>query len=220
MTSRDTRILADFVALCAYPECPLCVLVQRAEVRTVQVFCAEGAGDEQRRADVRAARGLCVHHGAILRDARDALAAAVTALDVMTNLLRDLDAIQRAPRWPKPRIKTPEQCPVCAEVARYNRAVCAGIVAWAADETFQHALAHSHGICAPHLRTIAGGVVLPAAFYDAQRTAWQRVHADVAEYIRKRDDRYRHEPDAHEADAWRRAWKVIAGTFAQPDSPQ
>jgi hypothetical protein len=148
------------------------------------------------------------------------LAAAVTALDVMTNLLRDLDAIQRAPRWPKPRIKTPEQCPVCAEVARYNRAVCAGIVAWAADETFQHALAHSHGICAPHLRTIAGGVVLPAAFYDAQRTAWQRVHADVAEYIRKRDDRYRHEPDAHEADAWRRAWKVIAGTFAQPDSPQ
>jgi hypothetical protein len=212
MTSRDTRILADFVALCEYPECPICALVRRAEVRTVQVFCAEGAGDEQRRADVRAARGLCAHHGSILRDARDALAAAVTALDVMTNVLRDLDTLKSAPRWPKPRFKIPAQCPVCVEMNHYNQAVCAGVIAWASDASFLAALSASHGICAPHIRFIADRMVLPSEFIDAQRSAWQRVHADVAEYIRKRDDRFRHEPDAHEADAWRRAWLVIAGT--------
>ncbi len=214
MSTRDTRILADFTALCMYPECPICALVRRAELRTVQVYCAEGAGDELRRADIRASRGLCVHHGAILRDARDALAAAVTALDVITNLLRDLTAVQQAARWPKPRMKSPAPCPVCADMTRYNRAVCAGIAAWADDVAFQNVLATSHGICAPHFRHIANRSVLPDGFIEAQRTAWERVHAEVAEYIRKRDDRFKHEPDANEADAWRRAWFVITGSSA------
>ena len=212
MTTRDTRILAEFRTLCAHPECPICAMVRHAEVRTLQVFCAEGAGDELRRADIRSARGLCVHHGAMLRDARDALAAAVTALDLMTNLLRDLDGLERAPRWPKPRINRPKKCPVCTEMTRYNLAVCAGVRAWCDDAQFQTVLAQSHGICAPHLRLLASQAVLPPGFIAAQRTAWERVRADVAEYIRKRDDRFRHEPDAHEADAWRRAWFVISGS--------
>lgn len=212
MTQRDTRILADFCELCTAPECPICALVRRAELRVLQTYCAEGAGDELRRADIRAARGLCGHHSTQLRDARDALAAAVTALDVMDNLLRDLDALDT--RWSLARqpMKKPARCPVCVDVARYSRSVCIGIAAWSDAPLLLAALATSHGICAPHLRDMSAHRSLPTLFVAAQRTAWTRVRDDVAEYIRKRDDRYRSEPDGIEADAWKRSWAVITGT--------
>ncbi|MFM2032532.1 MAG: hypothetical protein RLZZ297_1297 [Chloroflexota bacterium] len=211
MTSRDIRILADFCELCSQPECPICAFVRRAEHRTLQIYCAEGAGDEQRRADVRAARGLCGHHSHMLRDARDALAAAVTALDIMDNLLRDLTATNARSPWQR-RPNRPARCPVCVDVERYDRSVCAGIAAWADDERLCTALAASHGVCAPHLRTLATRGSLPPAFLDAQTTAWSRLRAEVAEYIRKRDDNYRREADGGEADAWKRAWCLISGT--------
>lgn len=212
MTQRDIRILADFCDLCTAPECPICALVRRAELRTLQTYCAEGAGDEQRRADVRAARGLCGHHSAQLRDARDALAAAVTALDVMDNLLRDLQSLDGALPWGRKRLAAPERCPVCIDVARYDHSVCAGIIAWADEPRLHTALTASHGICGPHLRALASQKRLPKAFLLAQRTAWTRVRDEVAEYIRKRDDRFRREGDGIEADAWKRAWSLITGT--------
>jgi hypothetical protein len=212
VTERDKRILFDFVDACLLPRCPICTLVQRAEQRTLAVYCAEGAGDQQRRADVRAARGLCAPHGAQLRDAKDAMAAAVTAYDVLTNLQRDLVAVRSNPRtWGRRGIARPEPCPVCVDMQRYNRAVCAGIVAWSADLSLQQALANSHGICGPHLRTISRQAGVADEFWGAQSQAWQRLHDQLGEFIRKRDDRFRHERQAEEADAWKRAWHQISG---------
>lgn len=212
MTERDKRILLDFIDGCLLPRCPICTLVLRAEQRTLAVYCAEGAGDQQRRADVRAARGLCAAHGAQLRDARDAMAAAVTAYDVLTNLQRDLVAVQSNPRkWGRRGIAPPKPCPVCIDMQRYNRAVCAGIVAWSNDVLLHQALAASQGICGPHLRVISRQPSVADEFWAAQSQAWQRLHDELGEFIRKRDDRFRHERQAHEADAWKRAWHQISG---------
>lgn len=215
MTERDKRILFDFVDACANPECPICQLVRRAERRTVAVYCIEGSGDQQRRAQVRAARGLCAHHGSLLRDAQDAMAAAVTALDVMTNLLRDLADDQQS-RLLK-RAYRPTPCPVCVEMRTYNRAVCAGVVAWQDDPDLLRALAQSQGICAVHLRFIVAHWRVALPWWDAQRSAWTRIHGELEEFVRKRDDRFRHELHTSDADAWKRAWMQISGTTNQTD---
>lgn len=211
---RDKRILFDFVDACATPECPICQLVRRAERRTVAVYCIEGSADQQRRAQVRAARGLCVHHGALLRDAKDAMAAAVTALDVMTNLLRDVPTLTNPPTMLR-RHTRPRPCPVCAEMRQYDHAVCAGVVAWHEDPDLLNALSHSQGICAPHVRYIAAHWRVSMPWWDAQRTAWMRIHAELEEFVRKRDDRFRHETHTSDADAWKRAWMQISGTANQ-----
>lgn len=219
MQDRDRRILLDFIDRCAQPGCPICALVSRAELRTLQVYCAEGAGDEIRRADVRAARGLCVRHSDQLQDARDAMAAAVTAFDVLTNLQRDLG---NAPvtGWRRTRMYKPLPCPVCRDVRRYDRAVCAGVIAWADQTELLTALAASNGICAPHLRWIRDNTTVPPAFIEAQATAWARLHAELAEFIRKRDDRFRHEGDADERDAWKRVWRIISGSVVVSDTKE
>lgn len=211
MAERDRRILFDFVEACALPECPICQLVQRAERRTVAVYCIEGSGDQQRRAQVRDARGLCAHHGALLRDAKDAMAAAVTALDVMTNLLRDVPTLRHKQTLVH-RHRRPIECPVCTEMRSYDHAVCAGVVAWQHDQDLLNALASSQGVCAPHLRAIAAEWELADAWWDAQLRAWTRLHAELAEFVRKRDDRFRHEAHAADADAWKRSWIQISGT--------
>ena len=211
MTERDKRILFDFVDACNRPECPICQLVTKAELRTVAVYCIEGSGDQERRAQVRAARGLCVHHGALLRDAKDAMAAAVTALDVLTNLMRDLPVLAQKQTIVR-RHYRPQKCPVCVDMHRYDAAVCAGIVAWQDDTDLQRALAQSQGICAVHLTRIATLGVVTQLFWDAQQQAWARLHAELAEFVRKRDDRFRHETHHSDADAWKRAWMQISGT--------
>jgi hypothetical protein len=214
VTERDKRILFDFVEACAVPECPICQLVRRAERRTVAVYCIEGSGDQQRRAQVRAARGLCAHHATLLRDAKDAMAAAVTALDVMTNLLRDLPHLTDKPHLFK-RHYRPRPCPVCAEMRQYDHAVCAGVVAWHEDPDLLVALRQSQGICAHHLRYIAAQWQMSLPWWDAQRTAWVRLHGELEEFVRKRDDRFRHETHTTDADAWKRAWMQISGTTDQ-----
>ena len=212
MTERDKRILFDFVDACAMPRCPICTLVQRAEQRTLAVYCAEGAGDQQRRADVRAARGLCATHGSQLCDAKDAMAAAVTAYDVLTNLQRDLTALRSNSRgWRRRGIAQPLPCPVCVDMQRYNRAICAGIGVWSNEESLQQALMSSQGICGPHLRTISRQSGVSDGFWSAQFLDWQRLHDELGEFIRKRDDRFRHERQASEADSWKRAWHQISG---------
>jgi hypothetical protein len=49
-------------------------------------------------------------------------------------------------------------------------------------------------------------------WWDAQRMAWMRIHDELAEFVRKRDDRFRHETHTTDADAWKRAWMQISGT--------
>lgn len=218
VTDRDRRMLFDFIEACASPHCPICSIVAKAELRTLQTYCAEGAGDELRRADVRAARGLCVRHATQLQEARDAMAAAVTAYDVLSNLLRDLDAVITTKQrpWARKRMHTPTPCPVCADVSRYTRAVCAGVSAWSDEADMCRALQNSFGICAPHLRWIIDQTTPHAEFLAAQHVAWSRLHAEVGEFVRKRDDRFRHEAQSTEGDAWKRAWRVINGATESP----
>lgn len=218
VSDRDRRMLFDFVEACALPDCPICTLVAKAELRTLQVYCAEGAGDELRRADVRAARGLCVRHATQLQEARDAMAAAVTAYDVLSNLLRDLDAVIKSGNsWSRKKMTVPQSCPVCLDVARYTRAVCAGVTAWSDNAELCQALQQSHGICAPHLRWMIANSKPTPELLAAQHVAWSRVHAEVGEFVRKRDDRFRHEAQAGVGDAWKRAWRIINGNTESPN---
>jgi hypothetical protein len=218
VSDRDRRMLFDFVEACKLPDCPICTLVAKAELRTLQVYCAEGAGDELRRADVRSARGLCVRHASQLQEARDAMAAAVTAYDVMSNLLRDLDAVIKSGNgWSRKKMTAPQSCPVCLDVARYTPAVCAGVSAWSDEPELCHALQLSHGICAPHLRWMVANTKPTPELLAAQYVAWSRLHAEVGEFVRKRDDRFRHETQAGEGDAWKRAWRIINGHTEAPE---
>ncbi len=44
-----------------------------------------------------------------------------------------------------------------------------------------------------------------------QRTVWQALEAELQEFIRKSDYQYTGEPIGEERDAWRRAFRLLAG---------
>jgi DNA-binding transcriptional MerR regulator len=81
------------------------------------------------------------------------------------------------------------------------------------DELAQ-AYAASHGFCLPHLQQILDHVEDPAALellLTLTHARLQAIDAELAEYIRKNDHRFNHEPWGSERDAWKRVIPLMGG---------
>jgi hypothetical protein len=75
-------------------------------------------------------------------------------------------------------------------------------------------------LCLPHFRRAVAAVGNEESFtalVEAQKAVWQRLRADLAEFIRKNDHRFRGEPFGLEGDAWLRAIEAVSG--AAPPKP-
>lgn len=228
----------DIVEAMADPGCAFCALQKRAADRYLDALLWESVNDPRLRREVTAARGFCRDHAWMLVRPGTALSSAIIYKDVVagaahvvqnasgnvqrTTIGQRLRASFRRRRPAEDalaRALAPTQaCPVCINAAEIEGHLCATVAT--AMKRSDDFLAHyraSAGLCLAHFGVLIGGTTQPearAALIDAQLAIWQSLEAELAEFIRKTDYRFRHEKFGDERDAWERVIALTSG--AQP----
>jgi len=189
--------------------CPICTLEQRSVERQLRAFFAEFVNDPAARAQFRKSRGFCIHHTSLILELGDALAISILYADLAE---RTQATWQTSPTRrfltsnPNPGIPW-SPCHACAAQmeasARYTQALAAGLErpeVWAGVEADER-------LCLDHITGILN-VAKPAIkkrFQDLESSRLAQLQAEMEEFIRKNDYRFRGEAWGTERDAWQRA---------------
>ncbi len=223
----------DIVEAMASPGCAFCKLQQRAAERYLDAFLWESVNDPRPRRQVSAARGFCRDHAWLLVRPGAALSTAIIYQDVVgavVNAIRATPVVEKRSFWqrvealwggesrndPIVRALQPQQpCPVCANAAEIEGHLCATVLD--VMKRSRDFLAHyqaSSGLCVAHFRALIGATSQPelrSALIDAQLAIWEALRAELAEFIRKNDHRFREETFGVERDSWERAMALTSG---------
>jgi len=214
--------------------CPLCVLVERAERKAVDLFLYDQVNDISRRDALRASRGLCLYHTGLLGEGRSALGIAIVSRDILRTMTAELEAAPPGGAdtigWLRDRLGAgaggqlaarigPQAgCPMCEERPRVEAPLIAGLLGNFGDESFAAAFDACGGLCRLHLGATlrAADAATVRALAARQAAAWRRLEAELDEFIRKHDYRFTGE-GLHDAerDVWRRALRLSSGWYEE-----
>jgi Family of unknown function (DUF6062) len=242
----DPRTRDDLLAAMSQATCPLCVLLERAERKAVDMFLYDQVNDISRRDALRASRGLCFNHSSMLAEGRSALGVAILSRDILRTMTTELEVgssrQERQERKEgdekatKPlaflaflavnigaklaaRIEPQAGCPMCAERPRIEAPLIMGLLHNLRDTDFAAVFDASAGLCRIHLAGTlrAADTAGARALAARQATIWRRLEADLDEFIRKHDYRFQGEAFEVERDVWRRALQTTSGWYT-PDA--
>jgi len=216
--------------------CALCHLAQRAVERFLDNLLYENVNDPGVRRDVRQARGFCNLHAWQLRDQRGALGIAILHRDVLSTVTERVQKTQPADARPTPllRVRAPlvtaRPMPAAATLASDlapQRICLACQTREDAEEIYIHVLlehindpeitegfSRSGSLCLPHFRRVLQQVRDEATarrLIAMQLGAWEQLLAELDEFIRKQDYRFRDEGLGAEGDSWIRAVARVSG---------
>jgi hypothetical protein len=235
----DPRTRDDLLSALAQGACPLCVLLERAERKAVDMFLYDQVNDISRRDALRASRGLCLYHSSMLAEGRSALGVAILSRDILRTMTAELEVganrqerKEGDERISQPfaflaslagkigaglaaRIEPQAGCPMCAERPRIEAPLIMGLLHNLRDSDFAAAFDASAGLCRMHLAGTLRAADTTAARALAARQAaiWRRLEADLDEFIRKHDYRFQGETFDVERDVWRRALQTTSGWY-------
>lgn len=205
--------------------CPVCHAARRTAGHTVRALLSESVMDPGVRARLRAAHGFCTDHALLaLRLAGvDGQGIGMLYDSILEHLREEVMGAarrRRAFRWPwQPEQADPlaphRVCLVC-EAERDRADTYLDLLASASshDVLGSAARQEDRGICLPHLRwglQQAGNPDRAGRLAELFLQGEQRIRADLAEYLRKQDHRYRHEEQGRERGSWRRALLWVTG---------
>lgn len=210
--------------------CPVCSLNDRDERRYVDATLYDQVTNVRWRGKIRAARGFCAAHTTrILDEGRSALGVALIADDLLKTLQELLGAGTQEPpsAWGRllggvasgsrglaGRLRRAEPCPLCAHLTQQTPVHLRSLLQDLETDEGRRAYATSTGLCLPHLvQTLESGE--PAGglppLIERQKEVWRSLESELGEFIRKSDYQFRGEPIGEEGDAWRRAFRLLAG---------
>jgi len=221
---------------CGEPGCPVCRCVRDDSARHLTALLSEHVTDPETRAALRAARGFCNWHAAMLRDIPDAgFAVAILSADLIaaegvragrlraagdggTARLAGLGRLLGAgSRRPGRNGRTREgACLTCRTVrdgeARYLREMLGSV----GRPDFDAAFDHADGLCRPHLARLADLAEARSAsalerLIEQNRAKWRRLEGVLRRFIEKHDHRRRAPLTEEEARSWRLALELLAG---------
>jgi hypothetical protein len=231
--TNDPRTRDDLLEAMGKHACPLCVLVERIERKAVDLFLYDQVNDISRRDALRASRGLCLHHTAMLAEGRSALGIAILSRDILRAMTAELENAApgdtAALGWLRDRlgagagaqlatrIGPQAPCPMCDERPRIEAPLIAGLLRNFGDESFAAAFDECGGLCRAHLAGAlqAADAASARALAIRQAAAWRRLEAELDEFIRKHDFRFQGEVLDAERDVWRRALRLASGWYAE-----
>jgi hypothetical protein len=221
---------------CSQPGCPVCRVVLGLVDRYLNVLFYEGVNDIPTRATLRRSRGFCSSHARRLLggEVGNALGIAIIYNDVLTNVLRDLPPVdgeeqsggvaafflragRQAGSWVKKTLSALSPtgiCLACTERDQVSRLAVDILLYSLQEEEFSTALAGSDGLCLLHLRQAvdqSGSEEKAVLLLQTSLPQIEALNADLAEFIRKNDYRFRSEGFGKEGDAWRRAVAKVQG---------
>jgi len=217
------------------PGCALCALALRSMRRYFETLGYESVNDPGIRNAVRAARGFCEVHGRMLREARDALGTAIIHRDLLTTFADALggtvyrasslgDLLRQAiggqssanSNGGADALAPQEPCPACARRQSTDQLYIDVLMQHLNEDALLPLFRKSAGLCLPHLRQALRHAPDASAFerlQAAQLAIWQRLGAELDEFIRKHDHRYAAEPAGAEGSSWSRAGELVSGQF-------
>jgi hypothetical protein len=232
MTGRPP-LARELMELLPADGCPVCALVGRAVRRHLVAYAVEGVNDLAIRDRLRASRGYCARHAQVFwQEVRHQLGVALIYQDVVINLIRALEAVDPTAASPLDRLMTslgapraraaadaaalaPQAaCPACDAEADAERRVTTELLHQLRLDDFQTAYAAGPGLCLPHFRRALAGArhdTQITTLVQTQLRVWRTLHADLTEYIRLQDYRFRDEPRGPEQRAPGQATETIAG---------
>ena len=221
---------SDLHAAYEQDRCPICVLNDRDERRYIDYTLYDHVTNVQWRAKIREARGFCAAHTTrILAEGRSALGVALIADDLLRTLADLLGTAPPASASPWSRLKGalgptsralaarvrgPQPCPLCAHLLLQTPVHLRSLLQDLATDEGRRRYADSAGLCVNHLvQGLDAGD--PAAgipvMIERQQAVWQKLDVELQEFIRKNDYQFTGERTGEERDAWRRAFRLLAG---------
>ncbi len=231
MTAGDSvrsRAYHDLLEALSQEGCPLCRLGQCVAEQYLDRLLYENVNDPGLRERIRVARGLCHRHAWALTEIRGSgLGIALIYRDVLHTVLqelaRDAGDEKRFLSWSlsssegvaqADRLMPQGPCPACAQQEEMERIYLHALLRHLDDARLQTAFAGSSGLCLSHLRQAlrqAEDNAQRKALLDLQGAIWQQLLAELTEFIRKNDYRFRGEGFGPEGDSWLRALASISG---------
>lgn len=229
----------DLIAVCALDGCPICRMELITVEKALRGLLFELTNDIPLREHLRTSLGFCADHARILFEhgKGDALGVSIIYNDVITNILRNLPdpaqagtaggglpgLLQRSRRGlgelvaAAVKALTPQRrCMLCQQEEETRQAAIKVLAESLRDEPFRRALEASEGLCLLHLRLALEAVPdgdANAALLAISRKQLEGLNAELAEFIRKNDYRFRDEGFGNEGDAWKRALNKISRTL-------
>ena len=224
----------DVIEACEKPGCPLCRVAERWGGRFMAAILYEEVTDPHTRGRLKQSFGFCRDHAWQAADVGGTL---LGMSIIYRGLLGQIDrALEQAATnegrswWQKlsapaaagaapPGLAPAEPCPACLYLVEMEDAALVALTdALPGNERLRDGLSRADGgLCLPHLRRGLALARNPAAFQFLQATAHERLAAlgaEMDEFIRKYDHRFRKEEWGSEADSWQRAIRWIAGGVA------
>jgi hypothetical protein len=209
-------------------DCPLCAVLEEQERSRVHWLAYEGLSDIGLRKKLRRSKGFCRRHFHMLFDAAGGEIFNLAGVaDVMIDLTRDdaealrsCEGARSGKRAQKAAasLRARATCPLCEAAGEASERKLSALLDALGDDAFRAVYAASPGLlCRPHL-----GMALrrepPEHVADTllrkHREALEDQHAELAEYLRKRDHRFAHEPKGPEQEAPRLAVAAFTGSWA------
>jgi len=134
---------------------------------------------------------------------------------VWTHLLNAFETNQKPATKLIADLSPQTPCPICSGIQTIEEQYFTTLLEHiSGPNSLSHVYQNSDGLCLPHFRR-ALSQAKPArhlkALIEAQEVVWERLYAELGEFIRKNDYRYRREPFGAEEDAWLRALESISG---------
>ena len=227
----------DVIEACADPGCPLCRVSLRWGGRFMAAILYEEVTDPHTRGRLKQSFGFCRDHAWQAADVGGTL---LGISIIYRGLLGQIDKslAQATPgdqkRWwqklgapssgepaAPPGLAPADPCPACLYLAEMEETALVALTdALPGNQRLRDGLSQPNGgLCLPHLRRALGLAHDPDAFTFLQESSRNRLatlQAEMEEFIRKYDHRFRKEEWGDERDSWRRAIRWIAGGVA-PD---
>jgi len=222
------------------PGCAFCRLFADAANLYIDSLLWEMVNYPDLREELNRARGYCHQHGWMLVRGGAALGIAILMQDVIKTALAALDSnpvkdtpesalrqlLNNLDRRPNPaaqklasHLSPQTPCPVCVYLKDIQKHYFDTLLKHlAGSNSLVESYSNSDGLCLPHFRqalTQALAKTNVSALVKAQQSAWQRLHTQLDEFIRKNDYRFRHEPLGDEKDVWLRALEAVSGAPPQ-----
>ena len=210
--------------------CAVCNLLQRDAKKTLNTILYEYVTDPEMHQIFRASRGLCNEHGWQLTEIRNALSIAVLYRAVVDEVLKEIDRNIPDGKSPKRGMRQlfgknqnaalvdglshHQPCPVCKKNAENEERYIMVLSDSLLDEKLMSAYRASDGLCLVHFRQVldrTSDVEGSQALIEIQRTIWQQLRHELAEFARKYDHNNADEAMGDEADSWLRAVRQIGG---------
>lgn len=229
------------------PHCALCRLNVEGADRYIDSMLYAMVNDPDSRDEMRASRGFCHNHAKMFIRTGGALGVTILMDSVVRKLLdvvddhatdattSPFDQLRNAIKMPRTdasdalisELSPQIPCPVCSDTELHEKSYADVLLTHMVEpKSLAEAFRQSDGLCLPHFKYVlhkAKPGKPRQILMNTQQEIWRKLQAELAEFIRKSDHRFTHEPIGEEGDAWQRALGVVSGppmeAFWQPSNP-